>query len=424
VAGAGVEGISYALLPVDASVSSQYLPPSDKAAIDFIFAEHVFQDTVYHDTLRLPLANTVFQTGMPSTMMLSTWENLAVKDRRMKLLSKTDVSHHGIRLLDQQNSSGVVPILNIPLIPLTMPRMVQGCMGNIIRRVVGPEGKAIQASSELESVVPRFFRSRGQPAQATVAWALVIPRELGAVIAARTDELLSALPPDNQGTASKQEDTWERLWRSDPPLWNTLVSQALTEGARLHRVLSGGGGWGKKAGLLSLDPVPTNQAAQSSKDNDFLGMVSDPEDFESTLTPVVRDGDSIQFFISPKSELEQKAENSGDHTMMRGYINAAANRPCDWELGTVPSTMDSIRGQFWQHRPAESVIITKNLGFGALTEGPMTLTQHSLVDESKVKSVTTTVDVPFSRFWVRANPAGIRGKNEDVGEPDVDSLFP
>ncbi|KAI4952639.1 hypothetical protein J4E91_003111 [Alternaria rosae] len=366
LAGAGFEGISYAILPSDTSVPSQELSPSDKSAIDFIFAEHNVEDTVYRDTLRLPLANTVFQT-------------------------------------------------------------VNGCMGNIIRRVIGPDGKSLQASSELENVVPRFFKSRGQPAQATAAWALVIPDELRAVIAARTDEILSSLPTDNQSPVSEHANAWERLWRSDPPLYNTLVSQALTEGARLHRVLSGGGGWGKKAGLLSLDPAPAIPAADPSKDDDFFSMISDPQDFESTLTPVVRDGDSIQFFISPKSDLEQLAQKSGH----RGTIRSAAfgkKINWGWEVGTIPSTVDSIPGELSQHSEIKGDKILSFRGFGALSEGAMTLTQHARVDEGRLHSVTTTVDVPFSRFrTIRKDGATPDDKNEDedsIHEPNTPKYVP
>ncbi|KAI4704412.1 hypothetical protein J4E81_001478 [Alternaria sp. BMP 2799] len=422
LAGAGFEGISYAILPSDVSVPSHELSPLDKSAIDFIFAEHNVKDTVYRDTLRLPLANTVFQTGSPSTMILSTWTLDA--NRQMTPVSKTNVSHHGIRLVKQQKDS--TPVLHVPLIPLTMPRTVNGCMGNIIRRVIGPGGKSLQASSELENVVPRFFKSRGQPAQATVAWALVIPDELRAIIAARTDEILSGLPTDNQSPVSEHTNAWERLWRSDPPLYNTLVSQALTEGARLHRVLSGGGGWGKKAGLLSLDPAAASPAADPPKDDDFLSMISDPQNFESTLTPVVRDGDSIQFFISPKSDLEQLAQKSGHRGTIR-WATFGKKINWGWEVGTIPSTVDSIPGELSQDSQTKGDKILCLPGFGALSEGAMTLTQHSRVDEGMPHSVTTTVDVPFSRFrTMRKNGATPDEKNEDedVGEPDVDSTFP
>ncbi|KAL1798283.1 hypothetical protein ACET3X_002320 [Alternaria dauci] len=427
VAGTGFEGIAYVLLTPADSVSSQELSPADKGAIDFIFAQNVFNDTIYRDTLRLPLSNTVFQTGTPSTMILSTWKILA-KDQGLILESKKDISHHGIRLIEREDTLQLPPVLNVPLIPLTMPRIVQGCMGNIIRGVIGPEGKTIQASSELENVVPRFFTSRGQPAQATVAWALVIPRELKPVITTRTEELLSSLPMDSEGAASKQEDTWERLWRSNPPLWNTLVSKAVTEGARLHRVLSGGGGWGKKAGLLSLDPVPANGAAEQPKQDDLLGIMDDPEDFESTLTPVVREGDSIQFFISPRSDLEEMAQKTSSRTSVGTHSKTAWG----WELGTVPSTIDSIPGESWQHSPSEVKKLHVYYGFGALTEGPMTLTRHSHTNSGKGVAVNiTTIDVPFSRLAAsrlrledkdtkKVDTMPESSQKEDVGEPVMD----
>jgi hypothetical protein len=412
------------MLPADASVSSTELSPSDNGAIDFIIAEHGAEGSLRRDTLRLPLANTVFQTASPSTMVLSEWKNDSIGED-LKMTSKTKVSHHGIRLLNRTSAKETVPTLNIPLIPLTVPRVVEGCMGNIVRRLVGPEGESMQASAELENVVPRFFRSRGQPAQATAAWALVIPQELKDTINARTEELLSGLPIGTAAVEGTKEEPWERLWRSDPPVWNTLVSKTLAEGARLHRVLSGGGGWGKKAGLLSLDPVPFNKARKPSSEEDFTPMINDPEDFASTLTPVVRDGDSIQFFISPKSDLaaEAKKFDSMEKLLTIRPRNRSSNR-ISWDLGTIPSTVDSIPGESWQNSSgAEASVVSFQGSFGALTEGALTLTQHLQKGEDGALPVsTTTVDVPFTSFWV-ANSVMYRkkrGSDKDVGEPDVD----
>lgn len=206
------------------------------------------------------------------------------------------------------------------------------------------------------------------------------------------------------------------------------MSKAITEGARLHRVLSGGGGWGKKAGLLSLDPVPANEAAEPSKHDDLPNTINDPEDFESTLTPVVRDGDSIQFFISPKSDLEKIAQE----TNTRRLASVVPKRHWGWELGTIPSTIDSVPGESWQHRPRPTKKIHVHHGFGALTEGPMTLTRHSHVNSDKDVTVNvTTIDVPFSRLsastYTRTKvDAGIKYtkkegiQKKDVGEPVID----
>ena len=401
LAGTGFEGMAYTALGSEALLTPKQLPSSGNGVIDFITAEHASENTVHRDTLRLPLANTVFQTGTTTTMFLSKWKNTG-HEPQFQLIAKTNSSHHGIRLSPRNRRFLLVTTFSTPLIPLTVPRVVEGCMGNIIRRVVDSEGQSVQASSELESVVPRFFRSRGQPAQATVAWALVVPEYLKDSVYAKTEHLLAALPTEEDADNTKQEDIWERLWRSDPPKWNSLVSEALAEGARLHRVLSGGGGWGKKAGLLSLDPVPANQATESSG-GALLEMVNDPEDFESTLTPVVRSGDSIQFFISPKSDLAQEASRSDSLEKLQSIPNHKKDRAWGWNVGTVPSTMDSIPGESWQHRPlqedARHVVFRGS--FGALTEGALTLRQYSMErNKGEPRPVNTTmVDVPFSRFW-------------------------
>jgi hypothetical protein len=93
----------------------------------------------------------------------------------------------------------------------------------------------------------------------------------------------------------------------------------------------------------------------------------------------------------------------------------------NWELGTVPSTVDSIPGDSWQHAPwAGTSIVSFQGSFGALAEGGLTLTQHLQKNANESRSLsTTTVDVPFTRFWA-ANAAVEEEKGEDVGEPDVD----
>ncbi|KAF1939721.1 hypothetical protein EJ02DRAFT_252521 [Clathrospora elynae] len=416
MAGTGFEGIAYAMLPAAASVSSTAPLPSDHGAIDFVIAEHTADDKVFCDTLRLPLANTIFHTGRPTTMTLSTWKTHG-KAEPLTLLSQSNISHHSLRLLGHDPSMGhIISTLSIPLLPLTVPRRVEECMGNIIRRIVASDGEIVTASSELENVVPRFFRSRGQPAQATTAWALVIPAKLKKTISEKTDQLLTTLPTEGKDSKTNREESWERLWRSDPPVWNTLVSKALAKGARLHRVLSGGGGWGKKAGLLSLDPVP---AKVSLSAGNLPPMLDDPEDFASTLIPVVRDGDSIQFFISPTSNLTAEA---GKSDSLERLESTDKTKTWGWELGTVPSTVDSIPGESWQHAsPASKHVTLFRGGFGALTEGGLTLTRHLKANQGdKARSVDmTTVDVPFSRFWA-VDVAEDRGGSDDVGEPDVD----
>jgi hypothetical protein len=409
---AGYEGIAFAALPSLCSIPSQSPRSSEMGAIDFTVSGNTSEGGIYTDTLRLPLANTVFQTGTPSTMHLSTW-TLLPEQRSLGLENKVDVSHHGVSVIGSDARSGhSLSALSIPLLPLTLPRQVEGCMGNIIRRVAGPDNETVTASSELEKVVPLFFKSRGEPPQPTTAWALVIPKALTQEIKGQTlRDLSKRLTKQEQGQ-NMHDALWERLWRSDPTEWNRIVPYALAKGARLHRVLSGGGGWGKKAGLLSLDPVPVSEEVPIRMEDATSGF-DGPGDFSSALTPVVEDGDTIQFFISPTKSAAEQDE-------LKTLKATPKNNTWGWELGTVPSTIDSIPGGSWQHTDDSNYIAVFKHSFGALAENGLTLTRRFQVTPHQPSSTLamTTIDVPYSRFW-SVELAGKESSTEDVGEPEV-----
>jgi hypothetical protein len=414
----GYEGVAFVTLPAAASVSSTSPRSPEKGAIDFIFAGPGEGESDFSDTWRLPLANTVFQTGVPTTMMLSSWAFDGAKDR-LELLKKTDITHHGIAANAKSNyTDDQVSTLAIPLLPLTFPRKVEGYMGNIIRSVVGPDGESITASSELERVVPRFFKARGEPAQPTTAWALVLPKTKRPL--QRTREMLSKRLSSEEKASKKQlpDEMWDRMWRYSYPSWNRLVPMALAEGARLHRVLSGGGGWGKKAGLLSLDPVPVSEEIpirMEDATSDFDG----PGDFSEALTPVVGEGDAIQFFISPTPPARPWVEGSSEFGKLRALPTSGSH---GWEIGTVPSTVDSLPGGSWQHTVTDEkyVAVFRNT-FGALAEGGLTLTRRQRRVHTKPLEViaTTTVDVPYSRFWT-ARLAEETDSSTNVRESEVE----
>jgi hypothetical protein len=415
----GFEGVAFITLPADASFSSTSPRSPEKGAIDFAFSGPGEGHYAFSDTWRLPLANTVFHTGVPTTMFLSTWD-FQCQQKHLELVQRADVTHHGISATASVDiPRRHVSALSTPLMALTFPRKVEGCMGNIIRSVIGSEGESVTASSELERVVPQFFKARGEQAQPTTAWALILPKSKLSGAQQRTRKLLSNRLSSKEKASKSQitDELWERTWKHSDS-WNRLVPIALAEGARLHRVLSGGGGWGKKAGLLSLDPVPINEEIpirMEDATSDFDG----PGDFSTALTPVVGDGDSIQFFISPTSLPNQAAaEETNKLELLKSLPKDGS---CGWELGTVPSTVDSMPGGSWQHDGSDSkyVAVFRNT-FGALAEGGMTLTRRIQVKREEPLSVvaTTTVDVPYSRFWT-AQLADGQGASKDVGDPKV-----
>ncbi|KAF1962275.1 hypothetical protein CC80DRAFT_487779 [Byssothecium circinans] len=390
----GLEGIAYATLCFSDSIPSSSEPPADQAAITFV-ASKTSEDSAgyFSDTLRLPLANTVFQTGTPSTMIYSTWEKS--KDAvDFTLKAKQQVTHHGIMIHTGAPGTKQTSALTVPLIPLTTPRQVEASMGNILRRITGPDGNSVVASQELEKVVPQFYSARGESAQATMAWALVMSKETLEPILAATNSILGRLSEDaSKGSAAADAELWENLWKKHPTAFNDLVANALAAGARLHRVLSGGGGWGKKAGLLSLDPVATAQDNNSTEGSMFDG----PGDLSFALQQVARDGDFIQFFISPSSGTQ--GGSADDIEKLKGLENL--DNKWSWELGTIPSTADALPAGSWQHdaaTPKETFVLRHS--FGALTEAGMMISRQFKLDPNESFSLIggSKVDVPFSRF--------------------------
>ncbi|XPS78946.1 hypothetical protein M3J09_010942 [Ascochyta lentis] len=432
----GFEGIAYVTLPAKAKLSALPQLPGELGCIDFLVHTHTLPQGRHNDRIRVPLANTIFQTGASSTLINSTWERRSDgtgfqrRSRTVRQAAAINLSAEDPKPpnLPPAYIHQEAPALSIPLVPLTSPRQVDGHMGNIIRGVIGPDGNRITASTELEQLVPQYFKARGESAQATSAWALVIPKAKATLSVKRTAKWLR---PDSAASAVSEapdaakdlprpeqeeetQESWQAFWQKDPPHWSTSIQKLISSGARLHKVLSGGGGWGKKAGLLSLDPVPFGAPApqKETSNGDEADNFDSVSDFSTALKPVVQDGDFIQFFVSPKVTQTQHV-STFEH--LKSLEKSAPKHVWSWEFGVVPSTVDSIPGGSWQHATAPSQeMIAFRGSFGALTEGGLTLMRglranprtglaHSLG--------TTSIDVPFSRWSaIRLFPKTSRAK--------------
>jgi hypothetical protein len=170
----------------------------------------------------VPVANTVFQNGRTSTMFASRWEGGVLEPWRVA--ERVDVGKRVVRL---PTEAGEEVGVSVPLVSITPLRPVQAALGNILKTLL-VDGEAVPASKELEANVPKLLESRSRMGLGEIqgplnVWALVVPARLG---------------------LEWQFGALRRLH----------VQRLLEEGCRLHRVLSGGGGWGAKQGLLSLDP--------------------------------------------------------------------------------------------------------------------------------------------------------------------------
>ncbi|KAL8902457.1 MAG: hypothetical protein Q9207_004697 [Kuettlingeria erythrocarpa] len=241
--------------------------------------------------------------------------------------------------------------LDMPFQSITLPRVVAGSMGNVIRGLFasGSSGLVIPASQELEVAVDRWISNQEAEKQVVAVWALVSPA----------------------GTV----DTSAKLA-------STNISRLLgllDTGSTLRRVLSGGGGWGNRQGLLALDPEKEfDDVFEHSASSEFED--EDPEaERRRNLGQIVSPGDTVEFFMCRNTE--------GD----------PYNSPTKYLLsfGTTPSTVDEIplpetpRAGQLEHLPCRYVP-----GFGMLSERGMSLT--TVLGNGQRRQ--TKIDAPFARL--------------------------
>jgi hypothetical protein len=205
--------------------------------------------------IALPLANTVFQNGRRSTLYASTWD-ISSEDSIALRMRNAKTTQRIILRGDPVNHTSSI----IPLLPLTPPRKIVAALGNIIRQV-DVDGSITPASKELEAIIPEIFEERAQrnpnsSPRPIGVWCWVIPPH---VVEAMNFDKLKLF---KAGSSHTEAD----IVRSSAELFSELLSS----GCRLHKIrmkvlptclaganmfaVSGGGGWGLKQGLLSLDP--------------------------------------------------------------------------------------------------------------------------------------------------------------------------
>lgn len=253
-----------------------------------------------HMRILLQPANTIFLNGLQSTMFMENWvldDNVDSGPTFSRHTAREHVSHFTTHHLAEAST------LTVPLKRLTEMREISMCMGNIISKLVSKsEMESRSASLELEEKVSAFMRSKDATGGTLSVYALIIPKasdhkryEEGPVVS--TDFLGYHKSVESTETVDEKQGVLDS------------IRLAISKGAHLHKVTSGGGGWGKKQGLLSLEPAFDHQGSDFSSTQAF-------EDVEDILdkggpiwgqhTPeIARPGDLVEFygfFLSNKEE--------------------------------------------------------------------------------------------------------------------------
>ena len=344
------------------------------------WAAEKFPPVVYTShLLELPLANTMFHNAQTSTMSAQRWTlTQNGQNPEFNRIKQTPLTQQTLNL--GMTLVGNEPSVILPLTPITVSRRVTAAMGNIIRRIQTGDSPTdhAPASEELEKSIQSHYERHVAERRVDV-WALVTPSE---------------------------------IWVSRPQkMMEKGLYSNIANGARLHKVLSGGGGWGLKQGLLSLDPRST----YSRSDQASQLTIKDDGDVEAekqaALGEIVKPGDVVQFFAhlprTPKDPLQDLSDTQ-IFKPVRGFRTTI--------FGTIPSTMDAMPDPSTPSNPdpAHGSLhhMFAHMHFGALSEQgmSMTVTIHNANDPTStapigVRGVGTVVqtklDVPGTRFaWV------------------------
>lgn len=300
----------------------------------------------------LPLAKTIFQNGRESTLITSSWRKTSgsLMLKRVTQPGRIYKGRASERILVLPIGSSI--LAQVKGIPLTMPRQAVSSMGNVIRQLrVNDSGKqVIPASHELEANISRYV----QPPKAVSVWAEV-----------------------TLGRPTPYEEANSKLGIIQ------YLADFRHEASSLHRVLSGGGGWGLKEGLVSLDP---------QSDVDFMPQAEDMEDANASrqeeLREIVPHGSFVQFFWVPESDPEPAPQVWRTKKEVKKSIDQQL------VLGITPSSMDQLNStptSLGSSEPGEIRVYDNH--FGALSENGIFFIQEDR-DYRKIRS--SKVDLPGS----------------------------
>ncbi|KAJ5579516.1 uncharacterized protein N7459_005501 [Penicillium hispanicum] len=283
----------------------------------------------------LRLAHTVFTNGKDRTFLGMRFTANEGDPEHLSYSMDKLVDLSSCLVTTKSTSPTIRP--TFPLDPVTPRRKVITSMGNILRQVAkstDPNSlEPMPASQELEKELPRYIDEHEIVDHRVSVWALV-------------------------------EKSHFEVCDSESP--QERVQRSLEQGGRLHRVMSGGGGWGKKQGLLSLDPEMSFPGVSYRDEPTLLDCVFDPTaeapqdmpfpfeweiagDDLSHLSQVAAAGDLIQFFVStPPSHTTVPALDSG-LTYCFGIVSdadepeaAPASNGHRKRLVTVPNTFGAL----------------------------------------------------------------------------------
>ncbi|KAI4245639.1 MAG: hypothetical protein L6R40_002440 [Gallowayella cf. fulva] len=221
-------------------------------------------------TVKLPVANTIFHNGRESTIQAQRWiVGETILEPALACIKRTWLKEQVLRMaFPFPDAPDKFPTqVFIPLSPITRPKRVATSMGNVIRQFYARNEHLEPASKDLETAVAHWISQTGNERKAVEVWALISP-------------------PKGLRTFN-----------------NYNFSKVIRNGGHFHKVLSGGGGWGNRQGLLALDP---------EVDFDVTPKLRMTEDLESE-------------FAEDRSRASSQVVNPGDMVSLKRFLDDFLN---------------------------------------------------------------------------------------------------
>ncbi|KAK3341533.1 hypothetical protein B0T25DRAFT_344977 [Lasiosphaeria hispida] len=251
----------------------------------------------------VPVANTIFTNGRPHTMFATEYKwatpNQLEQTRRVEK-SKQIVIPSRFTKTKKKNKIRF-PLACVPLLPLTQPRKIVSGMGNILRQIE-VDGEPVPASRELEELIPKVIAARSEvygteKAGPMDVWALITPEAALARLPKQPPALPSGARRIHPSWMPEARAVFEQRYAQHCAI-KISVPQVLEMGGQIRKVLSGGGGWGPKQGLLSLDPQTRYSTPDQEDVESFIRSFKGEGGPASGITP----GSWVQFVYEPRGD--------------------------------------------------------------------------------------------------------------------------
>ena len=246
-------------------------------------------------TLRMGLANTIFENGRSTTCFAQQWivSNGVASEFHSTLSQNRDLQNCTIHLPPTPRLNFLTHFASTW--QLTPPKMVSETKGNIVRtlRTSVTSNEVEPASRALERSIAKWHSS-GSASSLYEIWGKIINRE----------------------------------WWPGAGLEFASLSAAKMFLARYVKVTSGGGGYNARQGLLSLDPEPVFPEEAEVVFDPLMRSQEPISEDEHIFGSVVRPGDVIQFLAVPHTEL-----HTTDNSLSYGDRLANVDGMCICEGG-------------------------------------------------------------------------------------------